>query len=129
MIGPWHILYCDQTERECPVSDFIDRCAPRHQVKILRFLGLLEEMGPALPRPYADTLYKGIHELRIKLSGEQVRLLYFFCYRKFIILYYAFIKTSSRVPDHFIRKVIDYREKLLERTDPGHLEALIHADF
>jgi len=125
----WHILFCDEVETVCPVTDFIDGCRPKHQVKILRFLSLLEEMGPTLPRPYADTLYDGIHELRIKLSGEQVRMLYFFCFQKYIILYYAFVKTSSRVPDQFVKKVIVYRDNLLERTVPGQLEAVVNADL
>lgn len=129
MNKPWHILFCDEVEKVCPVTRFIDRCPPRHQVKILRFLSLLEQMGPTLPRPYADILYDGIHELRIKLSGEQVRLLYFFCFQKFIVLYYAFVKTSSRVPDQFVKKVILYRDTLLERTAPEQLEAIVHADL
>jgi len=125
----WHILYCDETEQPCPVTEFIESCPPRHQVKILRFLSLLEEMGPTLPRPYADTLHDGIHELRVKLSGEQIRMLYFFCFRKFIILYHAFVKTTDRVPERFVRKVIDYRDNLLERTSPKVLEAVVNADL
>lgn len=129
MLNRWHILYCDEALKLCPVTNFINARQPRHQVKILRFLSLLEEMGPSLPRPYADILHDGIHELRIKLSGDQVRLLYFFCYRKFIVLYYAFVKTESRVPERLIRKVAGYRENLLARTDPRQLEALIHEDL
>ena len=128
MNNKWHILFCDDKQKTCPVSDFIDGCPPKHQIKILRFLSLLEDMGPTLPRPYADTLHDGIHELRIKLSGDQIRLLYFFCYRKFIILYYAFVKSTSRVPEPFIQKVAEYRDTLLERTTPRQLEAIVDAD-
>lgn len=129
MSPKWHILYCDKMARTCPVTDFIDTCPSKHQVKILRFLGLLEEMGPTLPRPYADILRDGIHELRIKLSGDQIRLLYFFCYQKFIILYHAFVKTTDRVPEKMVRKVITYRDSLLERTDREQLEAIVNADL
>lgn len=125
----WHILYCDQDFSGCPVTEFIDQCQPKHQVKILRFLALLEEMGPTLPRPYADLLYDGIHELRIKLSGGQFRMLYFFCYQKFIVLYDAFAKNTSRVPDKFIRKVIRYRYDLLDRTDRRQMETWVNADL
>ena len=125
----WHILYCDEMARVCPVTEFINDCAPKHQVKILRFLTLLEEMGPTLPRPYSDILHDGIHELRVKLSGDQIRLLYFFCYQKFIILYDAFVKTVDRVPERLIRKVVEYRGDLLERIGPEQLESAIHADI
>ena len=125
----WHILFCDEQVQGCPISEFIDNCQPKHQVKILRFLSLLEEQGPTLPRPYADLLIDGIHELRITLSGDQVRLLYFFCYRKFIILYYAFTKTTRRVPEKFIRKVADYRHRFLETVPPTHLERIVRENF
>lgn len=125
----WHILFCDGEMSVCPVTDFIGACPPKHQVKIMRFLALLEEMGPTLPRPYADLLHDGIHELRLKLSGEQVRLLYFFCFRKFIVLYHAFVKTTSRVPEQTVRKVLDYRDALLARTTPKQLEAFADAQL
>ena len=118
----WHVLFCDDQMQSCPVTDFIENCPPKHRVKILRFLSLLEEHGPTLPRPYADLLYDGIHELRLTLSGRQARVLYFFCYRKFIILYYAFLKNTKRVPNKFIRKVRDYRDDFLENISPQLLE-------
>lgn len=95
----------------------------------MRFLSLLEEMGPNLHRPYADLLKEGIHELRIKLSGDQIRVLYFFCYQKYIVLYYAFIKNTDRVPEEFIHRVASYRDDFLKRVDPTSLEREIHAAF
>ena len=127
MAKKWHILFCDDQMRSCPVTDFIADCPPKHRVKILRFLSLLEEHGPTLPRPYADLLYDGIHELRLTLSGSQARVLYFFCYRKFIILYYAFLKNTQRVPDKFVRKVITYREDLLRSVSENRLEEVVGA--
>ena len=121
----WHLLYCDRAIRRCPVTEFIDECQPKHQVKIIRFLSLLEEMGPTLPRPYADVLHDGIHELRIKLSGEQIRLLYFFCYQKYIVLYYGFVKNTSRVPETLINKVMSYRNDFMNRNEPEELEGII----
>lgn len=125
----WHILYCDRAIRLCPVTEFIDECQPKHQVKIIRFLDLLEEMGPTLPRPYADILHDGIHELRIKLSGEQIRLLYFFCYQKYIVLYYGFIKNTSRVPETLIEKVMAYRTDFMNRNNPTALEEIISEEI
>lgn len=123
----WTIVYCDEEMNPCPVTDFIDTCAPKHQVKILRFLSLLEEMGPTLPRPYSDLLKDGIHELRIKLSGEQVRMLYFFCFRKFIVFYVAFVKNTDRVPEKFIHRVKRYRDNFLQRITARKLEELVNA--
>ncbi len=125
----WNILFCDEMEKACPVTDFLEQCQPRHQVKILRLLSLLEEQGPTLPRPYADTLRDGIHELRFRLSSDNVRVLYFFCYQKFIVLYYVFLKNTQRVPEKFINKVIQYRDKFLEKNSKAELGEKFHAIF
>ena len=125
----WNILFCDEMEQDCPVADFINTCTPRNQVKVLRLLTLLEEQGPILPRPYADVLYDGIHELRFTLSQEKVRVLYFFCYQKFIVLYYVFFKNTSKVPKKHINKVIAYRNDFLERVSEKKLEDACHVIF
>ena len=127
MKNQWHIVYCDEQMDPCPVTEFIDGCDPKHQVKILRFLSLLEQMGPTLPRPYADLLKDGIHELRIKLSGDQIRMLYFFCFHKFIVFYVAFVKNTQKVPDKVIDQVKHYRDNFLHRVSPEELEELVNA--
>jgi len=111
------------------VTDFIEACQPKHQIKIIRFLSLLESHGPTLSRPYADLLYDGIHEFRIKLSGEQIRLLYFFCHQKYIILYEGFTKHTNRVPDKIIQKVSAYRDQFLKQITREYLEEVIREDI
>lgn len=113
----WNILFCDPFLKPCPVSEFLNSCRPEHQVKVLHFLELLEEMGPTLPRPYADLLGDGIHELRVKLSGDHMRLLYFFCFENYIVVYRALRKNSSSVPDEYIQETRRYREAFLRRID------------
>jgi hypothetical protein len=68
----WRIYYYDTAEGISPVKDYIDALSLREKVKALAFIGLLETNGPNLPRPYADLLEEGIHEIRIKLTGTQV---------------------------------------------------------
>lgn len=125
----WHILYCDNSMKNCPITDFIELQPEKHQIKILRFLELLEEIGPALSRPYTDILRDGIHELRITLSGNHVRLLYFFCFGHFIILYHGFRKFTNKVPEKYIRQTIEYREKVLNTFENKELEKRLSAGF
>jgi hypothetical protein len=113
----WSIIFCDPYMNPCPISEFLDSCRPEHQVKVLHFLELLEEMGPNLPRPYADLLEDGIHELRVRLSGDQMRLLYFFCYETYIVVYQALRKTGGKVPAKYIQEMRQYREGFLGRVD------------
>ena len=115
MKSKWEIIYYETATGKCFVSDFIDSRSKRNQAKILSLFYYLEEQGPNLPRPYADLLEDGIHELRIKLSGEQIRILYFFCYGDYIVLTHAFTKTTDKVPKKEIKKAKKYRNDFKNR--------------
>jgi hypothetical protein len=81
MASKWQIYYYDKSDGVSPVQDYINALPLKERAKTLAFIGLLETHGPNLPRPYADLLKDGIHELRIKLTGTQTRILYFFVIR------------------------------------------------
>jgi phage-related protein len=98
----WRVLYFEDSQGYSQVFEYIEKREKREKAKILAWLEQLEQQGPNLPRPYADLLEDGIHELRVKLSGNQVRVLYFFCFRDFIILTNVFIKTTDKVPKNEI---------------------------
>ena len=115
MEANWKIIYYETKDKECPVYEFIENRKERTQAKILSWLEQLEQEGPNLPRPYADFLIDGIHELRIKCKGEQTRILYFFCYREFIVLTHGFIKNIDKVLKAELKKAIKYRKDFLNR--------------
>jgi len=117
----WHVIYYEDFKGCSEVFDFVEKGRDREKAKILALLAVLEEQGPQLPRPYADFLVDGIHELRIKLSGNQVRILYFFCYRDFIILTNIFVKTSDKVPVKEINKAKLLRADFLRRFNEQSL--------
>ena len=117
----WNIIYYESETGDCPIEDFIQSRKTSNRAKILSLLAILEERGPNLPRPYADLLEDGIHELRVKLSGDQIRVLYFFCYKDFIILTHAFNKTSNRVPKKEIKHAKKIREDFLKRFSESQI--------
>lgn len=121
----WHVLYYESEDGKCPVMEFIESRNQRNQAKILAVIAALEERGPNLPRPYADLLGDGIHELRVKLSGSQIRVLYFFCYRDFIVLTHVLTKTTARVPPSNIEEAKRCRDDFLSRMDERKLRELV----
>ena len=121
----WHVLYYESAEGECPVKEFIDSMSERNQAKTLAVIAALEGRGPNLPRPYADLLKDGIHELRVKLSGNQIRILYFFCYRDFVVLTNVLRKNTAKVPESEIRKATRCRDDFLARADEKNLRELV----
>ena len=120
MINKWNIIYYEQNQRS-EVFDFVESQKNSNKAKLLSWLSILEEKGPLLPRPYADILDDGIHELRIKLSGKQVRILYFFCYKDFIILTNCFNKKTKKVPKKEIAKAKMFRDDFLSKYNENKL--------
>lgn len=72
MSEDWRVVYYETSTGKCPLRKFIDSEKERDQAKILALVSYLQDRGPTLPRPYADLLDDGIHELRVRLSGNQV---------------------------------------------------------
>jgi hypothetical protein len=115
MSKDWKLLYYEDDKGDSEVFQFIESQKTKNKAKILGWLSMLEEKGPILPRPYADLLRDGIHEIRIKLSGNQVRILYFFCFKDFIVLSNCFTKNTSKVPNKEIEKAISIKTDFLSR--------------
>ena len=111
----WQVIYYSNNDGVMPVKEYIDSLSIRKRAKTMAFIWLLEDRGPNLPRPYADLLEDRIHELRIKLSGTQVRILYFFCYRNLIVLTNVFDKHSNKVPKEQIKQEKENRTDFLNR--------------
>ncbi|MDR2476377.1 MAG: type II toxin-antitoxin system RelE/ParE family toxin [Treponema sp.] len=111
----WHVFYYSQQDGAYPVEEYIAALPKDDRSKTLAFIGLLKERGPDLPRPYADILEDGIHEPRIKLTGTQTRILYFFCYQNTIILTNVFEKHTDKVPGSEIRTAKKRRADFLAR--------------
>jgi len=124
----WHVVYYEDVHGHSEIFDFVDGRSDREKAKILALLVVLGEQGPQLPRPYADLLVDGIHELRVKLGGDQVRILYFFCYRDVIVLTNAFTKTTERVPVREIETARKLRKDFLQRYDELSLRRVLHED-
>ena len=125
MMNNWHILYYIEKDGSKPVEKYIKELSVNERAKTLAFIGHLEEKGPNLHRPYADLLEDGIHELRIKLTGTQVRILYFFCYKDMIIFTNVFDKHTDKVPKSEIKIAKNNRNDMLKRYTEKELRSLI----
>ena len=121
MTKRWQVFYYSMKDGTMPVKDFLDNLSLRERAKTMAFIGLLEEKGPNLPRPYADLLDVGIHELRITLTGTQIRILYFFCYKNIIVLTNVFDKYSKKVPKSQIKLAKDCRVDFLARFTENNI--------
>ncbi|BDD89277.1 type II toxin-antitoxin system RelE/ParE family toxin [Desulfofustis limnaeus] len=80
----WEIEYTDEFEKWWNTLD------PDEQDSIAVTVGLLEKLGPNLPRPYSDTVkgssFANMKELRTQHDGQPYRTLYAFDPRRTAIL-------------------------------------------
>ncbi|MCU0607333.1 MAG: type II toxin-antitoxin system RelE/ParE family toxin [Candidatus Edwardsbacteria bacterium] len=115
MIRKWKIVFYETAGGDCDVEQFLDSLSDANRAKTVSWIEALEDNGPNLPRPYADLLEDGIHELRVKLSGGQYRILYFFCRGDFIVLTHSLRKLTSEIDKAEIRKAKSARADVLKR--------------
>lgn len=94
---------------DCPARVFLAQLPVKIRAKTAKWLQLLQEQGPDLKRPYADTLQGGIRELRVSFGRIEVRLLYFI-EDKAIVLTHGFIKRTGHTPAAEIERAKKYRD-------------------
>ena len=88
------------------------------QVSLAASVGLLESLGPNLPRPHSDTLkgskHSNMKELRTQHQGRPLRTLYVFDSRRMAILLIGGDKTGDA-------RFYDRRIPIADRLYDEHL--------
>ena len=100
---------------KCPIKDFIFSLDIKKRAKTFRIIGLLKEYGNQLGEPFSKPLKNGLFELRIQFGSDTVRVLYFFCKGKMIILTNGFVKKTQKTPEEEINLALKYKEEYLRR--------------
>lgn len=93
---------------EYPAKDFLDSLPERPRMKVAAWLGLLQDRGPNLQRPYADVLEGPIRELRVSSGRLEMRLLYFI-HGKSVVVTHGFLKKTGKIPKGEIELAKRYR--------------------
>ena len=109
----WKIIFYEDSNN-CPINDFMDTLTDDDKDKMTSAIEYLKTVGIGLRRPQGDYLRDGIYELRVTLSGDKTRTLYFFCYETNIVLTHTFIKSTKKVPEKEIERALKYKEKYLQ---------------
>lgn len=70
-MSQYEVVFYATHRGEAHFQTFLDSMTDKLRVKVMKLIDLLEEHGPNLKRPYADTLRDGIRELRCQ-QGHKV---------------------------------------------------------
>lgn len=111
----WEVEYTDA------FGTWWETLTEEQQVAVTAIVGVLEERGPALTRPYADTIkgsrHSNMRELRVQYAGDPIRILYAFDPRRVAILlvggdksgdkrwYDVFVPIADKLYDEHLREI------------------------
>jgi hypothetical protein len=89
----WEIEITDE------FGDWWELLSGEEKKSVTRYVSLLEEFGPRLSRPYADTIHgariSNLRELRVQHKGRPYRVLYVFDPRQTGVLLIGGDKTGN----------------------------------
>ena len=90
-----YALYFYMDERgDAQVRNYIKELNIKSRAKIGRYINLLEEHGPDLPRPYADQVRDKIRELRVKTIDGNISI---FSSLRRKLYYFMPLKRRARI--------------------------------
>lgn len=111
----YQVVFYRTRRGDSPPRDFVRGLGLKVRAKVYKWLGLLQEEGPGLPRPHADAVEGPIRELRVGFGHLEVRLLYFFFARSVIIVAHGFLKKTRNIPEGELRQARKARADWLQR--------------
>ena len=97
-------IYYEDERNSRPVEEFINDLESKTKAKVLARIEFLEERWQELRRPYIDILDEGLYELRVVFSGNQVRVIYAYMFKDYIVLLHGIIKKTKEVPQEDMLK-------------------------
>jgi len=94
------VIYYEDKTGEKPVKEFINRLDVNLKGKILARLSFLGEHWNELRRPFVDYLGDRLYELRVRLSQGNVRIIYAYMFKDYIVLLHGITKKTQKVREN-----------------------------
>ena len=115
-------IYYEDERNSRPVEEFIKVLESKTKAKVLARIEFLEERWQELRRPYIDSLEEGLYELRVIFSGNQVRVIYAYMFKDYIVLLHGIIKKTKEVPREDMLKAKDRMNDFRLRYNEGKIK-------
>ena len=115
-------IYYEDERNNRPVEEFINELDFKIKKKVFSRISFLEEHWQGLRRPYVDTLQGGLYELRVIFSGNQVRVIYAYMFKNYIVLLHGLIKKTDAVPKEDMLKAANRMSDFQTRVNQGKVK-------
>ena len=109
MVSDYKVVFYSAEDGYSQAMDYLAALPEKHEAKAKKWLELLQENGPDLPRPYADLVERELRELRVGIEHHQHRFMYAIKGKKIVVLS-AFLKKTDAIP----RQEIDRARRRLQ---------------
>jgi len=116
----WEVILYTTENSNSPVGDFISSLPHKEEAKVFREIDLLQQKGIYLNFPHSSDIegYKGLRELRIRFSSNNIRIIYFLHIKNTFVLLHGFRKKTQRLPKKELEiAIIRMKDYLKRRGD------------
>ena len=113
----WKVILYTTEKGDNPVGDFIDSLPKKEGAKVFREIDLLEQKGIYLNFPHSSDIegYKGLRELRIRFSSDNISIIYFLNIKDTFVLLHGFRKKTQKLPKKELEIAITRMKDYLKR--------------
>src|SRR4030042_2036913 len=115
-------IYYEDERNSRPVEEFINDLESKIKAKVLARIEFLEEHWQELRRPYVDSLEEGLYELRVIFSGNQIRVIYAYMFKDYIVLLHGIIKKTKEVSREDMLKAKNRMNDFQMRYNQGKIK-------
>ena len=116
----WEVILYTTENGDNPVGDFISSLPRKEEAKVFREIDLLQQKGIYLNFPHSSDIegFKGLRELRIRFSSNNIRIIYFLHIKNIFVLLHGFRKKTQRLPKKELEiAIISMKDYLKRRGD------------
>lgn len=111
----WKVKFYTTEKGQSPVENFIISLPGKEEAKVHREIDLLEENGIYLNFPHTSSVGKGLRELRVKFSSNQIRIIYFLHIEDTFYLLHGFKKKRGAIPKREIETALRRMQEIQEK--------------
>lgn len=93
------IIYYQDNRGKKPVKEFISGFEVKTKAKILARIEFLEGHWHEARRPFVDKIERDIYELRVQFAWNNIRIIYAYMFKDYIVLLHGLQKKSDKIPE------------------------------
>jgi len=104
----WNIIFYEKEDGTIPVREFIDSIPPKHRVKTIWAIEMLEDTRVSLGMPYSKHVDDELWEICIQYANNSSRIFYFVPVENDIVLLHGFDKKLLQTPRREVNTALQY---------------------